>query len=341
MARDGSRRFREPRFIESRPVDSTLALMRRAPYPFRGQRPDWKRIVDFPFAASRCSRLAVLAEGPPRRPAASPRRAGASREPAPPPFRGRGFHRDRAGGVAGLARQRNASAWLRHAHDRPDGALHQAYLHTSPEFAMKKLLAAGETRIFAFARVFRNRERGALHSPEFTMVEWYRAGEPLEALMGDCAEMLAAAAEAAGARALRFRGREADPFAPPERLPVRDAFLEYAGIDLFEASSVGASRTAISSPGRPSLRDFASPPTTAGRTSSAASSSKKSSRGSGSAGRYSSPTILHARRRWRGYRRRIPGSRSASSSMPAAWSSPTPSANSAIRPSSAAVSRRT
>ena len=58
-----------------------------------------------------------------------------------------------------------------------------AYLHTSPEFAMKKLLAAGETRIFALARVFRNRERGALHAPEFTMLEWYRAGEPLEALM--------------------------------------------------------------------------------------------------------------------------------------------------------------
>ena len=119
MARDGSRRFREPRSIESRPVDSTLALMRRAPYPFRGQRPDRKRIVDSPHAASRCSRLAVLAEGPPRRPAASPARAGASREPAPPPFRGRGFHRGRAGGVAGLARQRDASAWLRHAHDRP------------------------------------------------------------------------------------------------------------------------------------------------------------------------------------------------------------------------------
>ena len=117
----------------------------------------------------------------------------------------------------------------------PNGALHQAHLHTSPEFAMKKLLAAGETRIFAFARVFRNRERGALHSPEFTMVEWYRVGEPLEAMMRDCADMLAAAAEAAGARALRFRGRAADPFAPPVRLPVRDAFLEYAGIDLFDS----------------------------------------------------------------------------------------------------------
>mgnify|MGYP000328914309 CR=1 FL=1 len=56
------------------------------------------------------------------------------------------------------------------------------YLHTSPEFACKKLLAAGETRLFAFAHVFRNRERGPVHHPEFTMLEWYRAGEPYEAL---------------------------------------------------------------------------------------------------------------------------------------------------------------
>jgi lysyl-tRNA synthetase class 2 len=116
----------------------------------------------------------------------------------------------------------------------PDGVGHAAYLHTSPEFAMKKLLAAGEARIFAMSRVFRNRERGALHSPEFTMVEWYRVGEPLETLMRDCAEMLVTGAEAAETRTLRFRDRKADPFAPPERLPVRDAFIEHAGIDLFE-----------------------------------------------------------------------------------------------------------
>ena len=86
------------------------------------------------------------------------------------------------------------------------------YLHTSPEFACKKLLAAGERRIFEFARVFRNRERGALHHPEFTMLEWYRAGEPYEALMADCAGLLAAAAAAGrNRRQFTFRGRSADP----------------------------------------------------------------------------------------------------------------------------------
>jgi len=122
----------------------------------------------------------------------------------------------------------------------PDGAAHVAYLHTSPEFAMKKLLAAGETRIFAASRVFRNRERGALHAPEFTMLEWYRVGEPLNALKRDCADAIALAAEAAGASKLKFRGREADPFAPPQSVAVRDAFREHAGIDLFESlPSVG------------------------------------------------------------------------------------------------------
>lgn len=112
------------------------------------------------------------------------------------------------------------------------GAEHPYYLHTSPEFAAKKLLAAGERRIFDFARVFRNRERTALHHPEFTMLEWYRVGEPYEALMADCAELLAQAARAAGAASLRWRGSEVDPFAEPERLTLHEAFARHAGIDL-------------------------------------------------------------------------------------------------------------
>jgi lysyl-tRNA synthetase class 2 len=114
----------------------------------------------------------------------------------------------------------------------PDGARRPLYLHTSPEFACKKLLAAGEERIFTFAPVFRNRERGSLHHPVFTMLEWYRAGEPYERLMEDCALLLRIAAEAAGSPTLRYGRRAADPLAPPERLTVAEAFGRHAGIDL-------------------------------------------------------------------------------------------------------------
>jgi elongation factor P--(R)-beta-lysine ligase len=114
----------------------------------------------------------------------------------------------------------------------PDRTASLLYLRTSPEFACKKLLAAGEERIVEFAKAFRNRERGALHHPEFTLVEWYRAREPYETLMADCAALLKAAAQAAGTEQLTFRGRIADPFAEPERLTVADAFTRYAGIDL-------------------------------------------------------------------------------------------------------------
>jgi lysyl-tRNA synthetase class 2 len=116
-----------------------------------------------------------------------------------------------------------------------DGARRPLYLHTSPEFACKKLLAAGEKRIFTFAQVFRNRERGALHHPAFTMLEWYRAHEPYEQLMQDCAALLGVAAQAAGSERLRFGARTADPFAPPERLTVTEAFQRFAGIDLVAA----------------------------------------------------------------------------------------------------------
>jgi lysyl-tRNA synthetase class 2 len=114
----------------------------------------------------------------------------------------------------------------------PAGEHASLYLHTSPEFACKKLLAAGERRIFEFARVWRNRERGVLHHPEFTMLEWYRAEEPYETLMDDCAALVALAAETAGARSFEFRGHSCDPFARPERVTVAEAFHRLAAIDL-------------------------------------------------------------------------------------------------------------
>jgi lysyl-tRNA synthetase class 2 len=113
-----------------------------------------------------------------------------------------------------------------------DGSRRPLYLHTSPEFACKKLLAAGEERLFTFAPVFRNRERGALHHPAFTMLEWYRAREPYETLLADCEALVRAAAEAIGGTELLYAGRSADPSAAPERLTVAQAFERLAGIDL-------------------------------------------------------------------------------------------------------------
>ena len=121
----------------------------------------------------------------------------------------------------------------------PGGERHPLYLRTSPEFACKKLLAAGETSIFDFARVFRNRERGALHHPEFTLLEWYRANESYEALMDDCAALMEEAAHASGAKQFSFRGRTVDPLAAPERVTVAEAFARYAGIDLLASVNGG------------------------------------------------------------------------------------------------------
>ena len=117
---------------------------------------------------------------------------------------------------------------------RISGEARTVYIHTSPEFACNKLLAAGESRLFTFAPVYRNRERGALHHPEFTMLEWYRAGETYETLMADCTSLLRLAAETAGTRRFRFRGREIDPFAEPERLSVSQAFRRHVGFDLLD-----------------------------------------------------------------------------------------------------------
>jgi elongation factor P--(R)-beta-lysine ligase len=120
-----------------------------------------------------------------------------------------------------------------------DGARTTRYLRTSPEFACKKLLAAGETKIFELARVFRDRERGHLHLPEFTMLEWYRANASYDAVMADSVVIIAHAAQATGIGRFSFRGRAADPFAEPELLTVAMAFERFAGIDLLATVADG------------------------------------------------------------------------------------------------------
>jgi lysyl-tRNA synthetase class 2 len=122
---------------------------------------------------------------------------------------------------------------------RSDGACATRYLRTSPEFAAKKLLAAGETKIFEFARVFRDRERGELHLPEFTMLEWYRANTGYDAIMADTIVVIAHAAQATGIGRFAFRGKTADPFAEPELLTVAAAFEQFAGIDLLATIAGG------------------------------------------------------------------------------------------------------
>ena len=120
------------------------------------------------------------------------------------------------------------------ATDRRDeaGGARPLYLHTSPEFACKKLLAAGETRIFDMARVYRNREDGPLHASEFTMLEWYRAGASWNQIMDDTVEVCREALRAVERPRLEWRGMSCDPHAEAERLTLSEAFARYAGITL-------------------------------------------------------------------------------------------------------------
>ncbi|CAN5276935.1 EF-P lysine aminoacylase EpmA [soil metagenome] len=129
------------------------------------------------------------------------------------------------------------------------------FLRTSPEFACKKLLAAGETKIVEFARVFRDRERGPLHLPEFTMLEWYRANEDYETVMADTVVVVAHAAQTTGIGTFSFRGKVADPFAEPDLLTVADAFARFTNIDLLATIPDGqADREALAAAAVSSVR---------------------------------------------------------------------------------------
>jgi len=134
------------------------------------------------------------------------------------------------------------SAFATELHAPGAAEAHRLYLHTSPEFAMKKLLAGGVPRLFQLARVFRNEERSATHHPEFTMLEWYRADAGWRDVAADCEALLVAALDAAPAKlrggiaGFARGGLVCDPGAAWQYLTVAEAFRRHCGIDLLSTA---------------------------------------------------------------------------------------------------------
>jgi len=112
-------------------------------------------------------------------------------------------------------------------------ARQRRYLRTSPELALKRLLAAGADRIYELGRAVRDDDHDATHRVEFTLLEWYRANAPHRALMDDCDQLLAACCDAfALTGPVTGPAGSCDLRLPAERLSVADAFARHVGIDV-------------------------------------------------------------------------------------------------------------
>ena len=110
----------------------------------------------------------------------------------------------------------------------------QMYLHTSPEFAMKKLLVAGAGDIYQICHTYRNRETSSTHSPEFAMMEWYRTGANYWHIMDDCVQLLRAVATAADIQEYHYKDRRSNPFAIWQVISVAEAFWQYCKIPVLD-----------------------------------------------------------------------------------------------------------
>jgi lysyl-tRNA synthetase class 2 len=115
------------------------------------------------------------------------------------------------------------------------------FLHTSPELCMKRMMAAGYDKIFQICRCWRERERGGLHLPEFTILEWYRARDDYHSLMEECEDLIRYVAMAIGlGQKIIFHSREIDLSEPWERISVKEAFDYYRKTSVTEALRQGA-----------------------------------------------------------------------------------------------------
>ncbi len=214
-----------------------------------------------------------------------------------------------------------------------DGRRQPLWLHTSPEFAMKRLLVGGAGPIFQLARVWRNEQGSARHAAEFTMLEWYRPGATMDDLMAECLALLRAVLPPE----VRSGG-VTTRLAEAEFIALATAFRDRLGVDLLATADDAA---ALAHAAGVVLR---TPPASscarpkAGKTCFSDFCSATSSRISARPGRAFSPTGPPPRPPWPAATLPIPGSPNASSSMSAAWNSPTPSSNSPTLPSSARAS---
>jgi len=127
-----------------------------------------------------------------------------------------------------------------------NGKQYTFYLHTSPEHSMKKLLAAGADKIYFLGKVFRDRECTAMHNPEFTMLEWYRANASYEDIMKDAEQLIASVSEQVlGQTSLMFGSKNFDLTRPFQRMTLRDLVFQNAKIDLYLNNTMDDLRNAL------------------------------------------------------------------------------------------------